>query len=112
MLTTKSHRDIDANSPMLRQGIVPDAKRGHYEEGGEGKSRRARRVVEEDGMRVRGVERDASPATSGASTKVLKILILRRDHPWKLIMLLLENIMKSGMLKSNICPKGGLLLLN
>jgi len=48
MLTTKSHIHIDANSPMLRQGIVPNANRGHYE-----------------GGRVGAVERGVDLAMSG-----------------------------------------------
>jgi len=65
MLTTNSHIHKDANSPMLRQVIVPNANRGHYEGGGEGRRRRSRRAEDEEGMRVSGVVRDASPAMSG-----------------------------------------------
>jgi len=64
MPTTKSHRYIDTNSPMLRQSIVPNANRGHYKGGGEGRKRRPRRAVEEERMRVGVVERYASPTTS------------------------------------------------
>jgi len=48
MPTTNSHIQVDVNSPMLRQGIVPNAKRGHYGGGGEGRRRGPRRDVEED----------------------------------------------------------------
>jgi len=30
MPTTNSHIQIDVSSPMLKQGIVPNANRGHY----------------------------------------------------------------------------------
>jgi len=43
---------------MLKQGIVPNANRGHYR-GGD-RRRRTRKEVEEEGKRVGGVERDAN----------------------------------------------------
>ena len=64
MQTSNSHIHIDANSPMLKEGIVSNTNRGHYEGGGEDRRRRPRRVVEEEGMSVSGVERDVSPAVS------------------------------------------------
>ena len=52
------------------------------------------------------------PPSLKTSTKVLEVLVLRNNHPLELIMPLLDKITKSGMLRSNICPEGGLLLLN
>ena len=43
---------------------------------------------------------------------VLEILCLGNKHPTKLIMALLNKILKSGVLRSNKCSKGDLLLLN
>jgi len=54
-----THRHIDAKSPLLRQGNNLNANRGFYKGRGEGKA------VEEEGMRVGGIERDASLAKSG-----------------------------------------------
>ena len=62
MPTTKSNIHKDANSSMLRQSIVPNANRGNYKGRREGRRRRPRRVVEEEGMRMGGIERDASSA--------------------------------------------------
>ena len=47
---------------MLRQGIVANANWGHKKGGGEGRRITPRRVVEEVGMMVGGVERDANHA--------------------------------------------------
>jgi len=52
------------------------------------------------------------PPSVKTGTKVLKILILRNKHPSELIVPLLDKLPKSGMLRSNISPKGGLLFLN
>ena len=71
----------------------------------------------ERGWRRRGIRwvgfRDTPiPPSVKARTKVLKVLILRSNHPSKLIMPLLDKLLKSGMLRSNISPKGRLLFLN
>jgi len=47
---------------MLRQGIAPNANRGHKKGGDEGRRGTPRRVVEEVGTMVDGVERDANRA--------------------------------------------------
>jgi len=52
------------------------------------------------------------PPSVKTRTKVLKVLILRNNHPSELIVPLLDKLPKSGMLRSNISPKGGLLFLN
>jgi len=64
MPTTNSHIHINANSPMLRRGTVPNANRGHYGGKREGRRRRPRREVEEE-KRVGGARKDASRAMSG-----------------------------------------------
>ena len=43
---------------------------------------------------------------------VLKILSLDSKHPTKLIVSLLDKVPKSGILRSNKCLKGHLVLLN
>ena len=43
---------------------------------------------------------------------VLKILGLGRKHPTELVVLFLDKVMKSGILRSNINSKGHLLLLD
>ena len=52
------------------------------------------------------------PPSVKACTKVLKVLSLRSNHPSELIIPLLDKLSKSGMLRSNISPKGGVLFLN
>jgi len=60
-------------------------------------------------MALRDLAISLSPKTS---TKVLKILILGGNHPTEHIVLLLDEVTKSGILSFNICLYGGLLLLN
>ena len=68
--------------------------------------------VEEEGMRRVGLREMPVPPCLDASIKVLEVFILRSYHPSKFIMPLLDKITKSGMLRSNKCLEGGLLLLN
>ena len=63
------------------------------------------------GGRGVGLREMPIPPSLKARTKVLKVLVLRSNHPSELIMPLLDKLPKSGMLRSNMSPKEGLLFL-
>jgi len=67
-------------------------------------------VGEEDG--VVGHKRYANLAKSLNKPIMLEVLSLGSKHPKELVMALLDKVMKSGILRSNICSKGYLLLLD
>jgi len=81
-------------------------------EGENGEEGHLERGCRRKGRRWMGLREMPIPPSLKGRTKVLKVLVLRSNHPSELIMPLLDKLPKSGMLRSNISLKGGLLFLN